>query len=294
MLMSLRTRAGIAAASVATLGLVAGGLAPAAVGSSSSRASTPKLTVVIGKDGFTVKGPRTFKAGRVALKLTVRHRFHTAGVVKLAKGYTLKAAQNDLFAAFGNPPDVPGDLSRLMKFNRKTTFFGGLAGGRGTVLSGTVFLPRRGTYILYDFGGNLTRMATLKVTGPRVARPAPQIDAEVLALTGSRFGGSKTLPHQGTLKYTNKADQPHFLSMARVANGTTKPMALACIREEPTCDPRIFRSGSLDIEPIDPGKSQTVNYDLPRGTYVQMCFYPDHMTGAPHAVMGMVRIVKLK
>ena len=293
MLMSVRTRAGVAAAAVATLGLVSGGLAPAVGTTTAARAAaaTPKLIVTFTKDGHTVKGPRTFKAGRVAIHLTVRNKFHTAGIIKLAKGYTLKEAEADLFAVFGPEPD----LDKLMRFNRKTTFFGGPAGGRGTSIDSTVVLPRAGTYLMYDFGGDhIVKLATLKVTGPRVARPAPAVDGLVVAKTGSRFGGSKTLPHAGTLKYVNKADQPHFLSMARVANGTTRTQALACIREEPTCDPAIFRAGSLDIEPIDPGKSQTVKYDLPRGTYVQMCFYPDHMTGAPHAFMGMVRIVKLK
>jgi hypothetical protein len=286
----------MAAAAVATLGLVAGGLAPTATGATTATtaarlAPTPQLNVTFTKAGHTVKGPRTFKAGRVAIHLTVRNKFHTAGVIKLARGYTLKEAEADLFAVFGPAPD----LSKLMRFNRKTTFFGGPAGGRGTSIDSTILLPRAGTYLMYDFGGeHIARIATLKVTGPRVARPAPTVDGTVVAMTGSRFGGSKTLPHAGTLKFTNKADQPHFLSMGQVANGTTRAQALACIREEPSCDPSIFRSGSLDIEPLDPGKSQTVKYDLPRGTYVQMCFYPDHMTGAPHAAMGMVRIVKLK
>lgn len=287
----------MAAVAVATLGLVAGGLAPAATGATSSTeaiarlASTPKLNVTFTKDGHTVKGPRTFKAGRVAIHLTVRSKYHTAGVIKLAKGYTLKQAEADLFAVFAPEPD----LTKLMKFNRKTTFFGGPAGGRGTSIDSTIVLPRKGTYLMYDFGGDhIVKLATLKVTGPRVARPAPQVGGRVVAKEGSRFGGSKTLPAKGTLRFTNNAEQPHFLSMGQVANGTTRAQALACIREEPSCDPSIFRAGALDIEPVDPGKSQTVTYDLPKGTYVQLCFYPDHMNGMPHALMGMVRIVKLK
>ncbi|HSV38609.1 MAG TPA: hypothetical protein VLI04_07595 [Nocardioidaceae bacterium] len=289
--MSVRTRAGIAAASVATLGLISGGLAPAAVSDTAARmAPTPKLTVTLTKDGHTVDGPKTFKAGRVALEVKVRKRYGAVGVIKLKAGYTLKAAEQDLFSAFGPEPD----LARLMKFNRKTTFFGGISGARGTVRDGTIVLPRAGKYLIYDFGGpHFVRLATLNVTGPAVKRPVPHSDGLVVAKTDARWGGSKTLPHKGTLTFKNAAtDSPHFLSMGRVARGTTRAQVLACIAEEGPCG--FFRDESLDLEPLDEGKSMTVNYDLPRGTYVQLCFYPDHMTGAPHAAMGMVRIVTLK
>lgn len=292
MLMSVRTRTGIAAASVATLGLISGGLAPAAVSDTAARmAPTPKLDVTITKTGHKVVGAKTFKAGRVALKLTVRKSYATAGVIKLKSGYTLKAAEKDLFGVFGPEPDLAG----LMRFNNKTTFFGGLAGERGTVLTGTVVLPKAGKYILYDFGGpHFVKLATLNVTGPAVKRPAPQSDARVVAKSGARFGGSKTLPHKGTLTFKNAAtDSPHFLSMQHVAKGTTREKVLKCLAN-PDCQFKFGREGTLDLEVLDQGKSSTVDYDLPRGTYVQMCFYPDHMTGAPHANMGMVRIVTLK
>ena len=38
----------------------------------------------------------------------------------------------------------------------------------------------------------------------------------------------------------------------------------------------------------------TVDYDLPAGQYVIMCFFPDpHMGGMPHALMGMLRMIHL-
>ena len=35
-------------------------------------------------------------------------------------------------------------------------------------------------------------------------------------------------------------------------------------------------------------------YNLPKGTYVLMCFVADDMTGIPHAFMGMHKVIKLK
>lgn len=291
MLMSVRTRVGIAAASVATLGLVTGGLAPAVGTDTAARmAPTPKLTVTVTKTGNTVQGPRTFKAGRVALQLNVRRAHATLGTLKLKPGYSFKAFRADVLKSFG------GDIPALKRALRKSVFFGGVAGVRGEEVTGTVVLPRRGTYFLYEFGGNdLVKLAKLRVTGPRVARAVPQSDGRVVAKTGARFGGSKTFPHKGTLTFKNEAtDSPHFLIMQHVAKGTTRGEVLACLNDE-ACQFPFGREGALETEVIDPGKTMTIDYDLPRGTYVQMCFFPDpNMGGMPHALMGMVRIVTLK
>ena len=37
-----------------------------------------------------------------------------------------------------------------------------------------------------------------------------------------------------------------------------------------------------------------MTYDLPRGTYVLLCFVADEVTGEPHAVMGMYLVVELR
>ena len=38
-----------------------------------------------------------------------------------------------------------------------------------------------------------------------------------------------------------------------------------------------------------------MNYSLPRGDYVLVCFWPDaNMGGMPHAFMGMYRGIKVK
>ena len=39
----------------------------------------------------------------------------------------------------------------------------------------------------------------------------------------------------------------------------------------------------------------TVDYDLPPGQYVIMCFFPDpNMQGMVHALMGMLKMIHLK
>lgn len=294
MLVSVRTRAGMAAATVATLGLVAGGLAPTASGVTAERAAAlPKISVTIGKDFKKVVKPANRRAGRFAIQLNAKRAHVTLGFIKFKSGYNFKMARNDLFATFG------GDLEALHRLNTKSIFLGGLGASRGETASGTVVLPR-GNIVMYDFGGNdLVKLGTIKIVGPAQKRPVPDINARVIAKDMARWGGSKEFRKRGTLLFKNDAtDSPHFMMLQHVAAGTTRGDVLQWLQCVPSpedpCAPTFFRDGTLESEVLSPGKSQTVNYDLPRGTYVELCFYPDHMTGAPHAAMGMVRIVKLK
>ena len=44
-----------------------------------------------------------------------------------------------------------------------------------------------------------------------------------------------------------------------------------------------------------PALDRPINYKLPKGNYVMLCFWPDaSMGGMPHAFMGMYREIKLK
>ena len=36
-----------------------------------------------------------------------------------------------------------------------------------------------------------------------------------------------------------------------------------------------------------------MSYNLPKGTYVLLCFVADDLTGMPHAIMGMHKVVVL-
>ena len=51
-------------------------------------------------------------------------------------------------------------------------------------------------------------------------------------------------------------------------------------------------SGGNDV--VSPGGTIRVSYNLPRGTYVLLCFVADDMTGIPHAIMGMHKVIHLK
>jgi hypothetical protein len=53
-------------------------------------------------------------------------------------------------------------------------------------------------------------------------------------------------------------------------------------------------AGGMQTGTLSPGRSMTVDYDLPPGQYVVMCFFPDpEMGGVPHALMGMLEMIHL-
>ena len=292
MYMSARVRLGVAAITVASLGLVSGGLSPAVGSGTSARlAPTPKLSITITKTDFTVKGPHRFRAGRVAIAVTGKGPGGSAAFIRLREGYTFKEFKADVLASFVPGPDGLKALNRAI---RHTKFFGGLAAHGGDTVTGTVVLPRAGRYIVYKFSdAGPANPVRLRVTGPAVRRAVPDSDGRAVAKTGARWGGSKTLPHRGTLTFKNAAtDSPHFLILQHVAKGTTRQQVIDCVNDE-NCQFEFGREGSLETEVLSPGKSMTANYRLPRGTYVEMCFFPDPVTGMPHALMGMVRIVTL-
>ena len=78
-----------------------------------------------------------------------------------------------------------------------------------------------------------------------------------------------------------------------MVKGTTRKQVVDCF-SDPQCRFDFARPGTLDSEVLSPGQKMTASYKLPRGTYVEMCFFPDPMTGMPHAFMGMVRVITLK
>jgi hypothetical protein len=293
------TALGVAA--IAAVGLVGAG-AGAAVGASGAHASlapTPHLQVTMTKTKFTIAGPTTFKAGRVALSLTSTGKEHEVSVASLKKGYTFHDVRADL-TAFGtkqgtgkNGSTPKSALKHLDRVVSNVNFYGGLDAVAGQTIRGTVVLPKPGTYIIVNDSGNLPSAPhKFIVTGPAVKRADPGATATVTALTARRFGGAKTLPAKGTITFKNKStESPHFLALLHVKTGTTKADVLTALQSNGP--PSFALPGQAGTDVVGEGQSQTLTYNLPKGEYVELCFFPDPKTGMPHAFMGMIGIVTL-
>jgi hypothetical protein len=297
---TLRTSIGLAAAAVAAVGLVGSGAGAAvsAPHAHASIASTPQFKIVASKKHFKVSGPKTFQAGRVAVSLRSKGIEGEVEFVSFKQGYSFPKLKRDLVAFFSsegpNGPSKAG-LRALNRAVKKTTLYGGLDVAPGTTLSGTVVLPKAGTYYLYNDSGVPADPRKLKVTGPAAHRASPHPTATVKAVTGKRFRGATKLPAKGTITFKNAAtDSPHFLNLQHVKNGTTRKQVLKFLRSGAQGNPSFGLRGGANTDVVGEGRAMTLSYSLPKGEYVEMCFFPDLQTGMPHALMGMVRVVHLK
>jgi hypothetical protein len=118
----------------------------------------------------------------------------------------------------------------------------------------------------------------------------------VTATSADRFRAPGTWPAEGTYAFDNVSDTAHLMVMLPVKKGTTDDQVQAALNDPTLTGPPDFAldapAGGSDV--VSPGYSLLVTYDLPRGTYVLLCFVADDKTGIPHAVMGMHKVVVLE
>ncbi len=271
-----------ATAGVCATALVAAPLlVPTTSTAATPRAGAPmqSLTIKVARKAITVQGARGLHAGRIEVEVTGRG---VAEIVRFARGYDLAEFMRDVRIS-----DQAGNMKALRRAISRTTFLGGFEpGGRGTVV-----LPRAGDYTVFSFSSR--GHADLRAAARRQTR-TPDTDGRIIGRTGPRWGGSSQLPARGTFTFKNgDSTVPHFVVLSQVAEGTTTDQVLTSLQsQEPP--PAFFLEGGLETASLSPGHTMTVDYDLPPGQYVVMCFFPDpSMGGMPHALMGMLKMIHL-
>ena len=268
-------------------------LAPVSASASAERAVAPRaaaamphITAKVTKRGINLKGTSGLRAGRVHLSVQGK------GAVEFAtfkRGYDADAFIKDV-----NTFGAKNDIKALKRALAHTTILGGLAPGG----SGTIVLPKAGSYTAFSLGQRgAVQGPTFRVAGPVRTTKAPKTDGRILAKRGLSWGGSSSLPASGRFLFKNKGDTgvPHFVSMQQVAEGTTVDDVLTFLQSEGDGPPPSWLlRGSLETGSLSPGRSMTVDYDLPPGQYAVLCFFPDpKMQGMPHAMMGMIEMIHL-
>jgi hypothetical protein len=288
--MRKRLRGSVAVASVIALVSTPLLLAPtgatARPAATSSLAAMPHLTATLTKRTITVKGADGLRAGRV--KLSVRGK----GVVEFVMfkaGYDAEDFTRDV-----NRFGAKNDIKALKRAINNTEILGGFEGGG----SGTIVFPRAGSYTPFSIGerGLVTGKA-IRVRGPKRETRTPSTDGRIIGKNGPAWGGASHLPAKGKFLFKNRANTgvPHFVVLQQVAEGTTTDQVLQFLQTpEGTPPPSWLLPAGMSTGTISPGRSMTVNYDLPPGQYVVMCFFPDpKMGGMPHALMGMLKMIHL-
>lgn len=261
--------------------------ATASVALTTTSAAMPHVTATLTRKTITLTGTKGLRAGRV--KLSVRGK----GVVEFARfknGYDIAD-----FTADVNKFGAKNDIKALKRAVANTQILGGLAGGG----SGTIVLPKAGSYTPISIGQRgVVFGKALVVKGPARASSVPRTDGRIIAKRGPSWGGSSHLPTEGRFLFKNKGTTgvPHFVILQQVAEGTTTDQVLEFLQsqQEEGPPPSWALPASLETGSLSPGRSMTVDYDLPAGQYVVMCFFPDpKMGGMPHAMMGMLKMIHL-
>jgi hypothetical protein len=164
-----------------------------------------------------------------------------------------------------------------------------------------------GEWILWgESPGAPQQPVVIAVTGEVPADvPAPTASVTVeMADHAFRFPATLSAGPQ-VIELINVGEQPHFLELSRVPEGTTVEDALALFEafEAMAADPQATPAGSLTPDELEgvlstadqsAGVTAWYTADLAPGTYLAICFVPDQESGVPHALLGMTQIIEVE
>jgi hypothetical protein len=215
-------------------------------------------------------------------------------LLRLRAGYSKARAVSD----FGKLFSGQSNKRVVRRVDKNIVFYGGMGvPGRGESAKwwGTN-LDARDTYYVVNLKKGT--MATLKVRGAHQRRSFPATHGHINMAdtsTGANvFRTSASIPHRGWTRSTNRAMEPHFVVLNRVAESTTRADVAAYFASGAQGAPSFGRPGGWDTNVISPGHTFIWKYHVPRGKYVVMCFWPSKMDGqTPHAFMGMFNLVHM-
>lgn len=276
---------GAAAVTAASLGAAAvvGGSAAGA----SARAGIPTVTVHVGNGRIGVvggDGSPTLHAGRIHFRVITGGGDHILQILRLRHGYTLQDAGHDFGPAFS------GNTAAIGRLDDNVIFRGGARALPDKPGSFVVTL-RAGQFYFIDQNSNAVK--AFRVVGTPPVRPTVPHAGQITAYSFGFGAVPETLPANGTLFFYNQADQPHFLEMQRVKDGTTDRQVKQFLANGARGNPPWALRAGTGAGVISPRFGQMLSYNLPAGEYLIACFWPDRFTGMPHFFMGMWKLIHL-
>jgi hypothetical protein len=244
-------------------------------------AAAPVVTITANKSGVKLSTDK-IRPGKTMFRVTGKAH-GSIQLLRLKAGYTIADLAQDI------GPLMAGDVATIKRVDKNVVFYGGMRipdAGAPANKWGTD-IDKHGTYYVINLKRN--DIATFKAKGTHQTRSLPSADGK-LGMTGSMtFDAPAANPHKGWMKTTNNATQPHFVDMEQVLNSTTDQDVMDWLMN-PSGPPTFFQpgGGAASTEVVSPGHTIVWKYHVPRGKYVSLCFYPDKVTGAPHAFAGMM------
>jgi hypothetical protein len=276
---------------VLTAGALAGGTAGAA-GQAAARETAAGTVSVSITAAHNVTMPATIQPGVNQFRVTTEAKRSGFQLVQLAAGYTLDQAIADIDEGLEK-----GKMKAFKRFEANVTMLGGVNLAAGKIGKVTVNLAP-GSYYAADIERNRASAFTaFTVAGADTGATMPAGSTIKAVDSTSWAKGPKAISRKGMLTFKNYSDKNHFVGLAKLQKGKTvkdfKAWIDAAMQGDEGPPPVNFRV-SYDSGLVSPGQTVAMNYKLPKGDYVLVCFWPDaSMGGMPHAFMGMYRGIKL-
>jgi len=272
------------------VGAVVLGAAGAAAPAQSAAATAPVAVSISATRVVTM--PTAVQPGVNIFRVTsAAKRGSSFQLAQPAPGYTVAEAARDIEKGLNG-----GNVKALKRFEANVTLLGGAVADDTAVV---VVDLDPGTYWAVDTNTNdPDKFFTFTAEGADTGRVMPEADATIKAVQDTTWARKPaSIPHKGLLKFKNAATQNHFIAMVKLKKGKTyrdfKKWFAASENGPSGPSPVNFEVG-LDSGVLSPGHSAEFRYNLPKGDYVMLCFWPDaSMGGMPHAYMGMHRAITL-
>ena len=235
------------------------------------------VTIGVSKQGVT-RSRTGFRPGYTVFDIRSTGGGGTVEVMRLKHGYTLKMLRKDFGGLFN------GDVEAVRRIDHKVMMYGGSQVDRHRTSSFATYLEA-GRYLIANLDrGTLTWM---RVAGKPQARSHPVATGQINVVDDDRFANPDRKRHTGWMRTTNRSDEPHFVDLAHVKRSTTYKQAKKYFDGGAKGQPRWALPEMGGTLVVGPGHTVWWSYDLPRGKYLEMCWWPSDEDGMPHALMGM-------
>ena len=213
-------------------------------------------------------------------------------------GVSVSRVLHDMQDEFSQNPRMAADGTRETTQDARILGLADVLKGNPVVV--TEFLSP-GTYYVADLANVPTNgppaltTLTVRPAGANIEQDSDLASqVSVRTTSADRFVAPRDWPHQGTYTFKNVSDTMHFMTMQPVKPGTTDAQIQAYFDSNPSGPPSFALNGpTTGNDVLTPGETLQLSYNLPRGTYALLCFVPDDVTGMPHAIMGMHKVVVL-
>jgi hypothetical protein len=279
----------------------------------------PTLDVSVSMAGY--EGiPATLEAGRYVVNLTASEDQEEGGTVAFVRPPEGMTADDFLAGVTGEPgleaaaspmtemeASPPAEEGALPSFIYQATFAGGISAPPGQTAQVVLDLGP-GEWIAWPDGpGSSIPPVTFEVTGELPTDlPTPEASATLTMAEYNITVSEGTLAAgPSVIRIDNVGAQPHFLAWFSVPGGTTLDQVKVALDEEMTAEmtgtPVAYSGFNPDEDSIpvtftgtqSRGTSVWIEVNVPAGSSILACFFPDISDGIPHAYHGMVNVVEV-